>query len=190
MLAYAWKSLGWFLAGVAVALGFLLVPLQVAAERKKLDKTVSEIADANRDLRALETEFDTRANLAQLEKWNGDTLRLSAPAAGQFVTDAGALASIDVRQAGAPVQTAALVVPTDGAVVRASPAVATAMISPVSAPAPTAARTVATAVAQVRDRAIERGRTQAVALLDRKLLSDSTITDLLNGARAEAGAGR
>ena len=79
MLGYAWKSLGWFLAGVAVALGFLLVPLQVAAERKKLDRTVSQIAAAHRDIRALETEFDTRANLAQLEQWNGDTLRLTAP---------------------------------------------------------------------------------------------------------------
>ena len=62
MLGYAWKTLGWFLAIVAVALGFLLVPLQVAAERKKLDRTVSQIADAQRDIRALETEFDTRAS--------------------------------------------------------------------------------------------------------------------------------
>src|SRR3954453_21479277 len=97
MLGYAWKSLGWFLASVAVALGFLLVPLQVAAERKKLDKTTAQIAAAHRDIRALETEFDTRANLAQLEQWNGDTLRLTAPVSGQYVTDEAALASIDLR---------------------------------------------------------------------------------------------
>src|SRR3954468_17737540 len=112
MLGLAWKTLGWFLAGVAVALGFLLVPLQVAAERKKLDKTVSEIAQAHRDIRALETEFDTRANLAQLEKWNGDTLRLTAPAATQYVPDEGALASLDVNHGGATLQSAALVVPS------------------------------------------------------------------------------
>ena len=94
MLGLAGKSLGWFLAGVAVALGFLLVPLQVAAERKKLDRTAAEIIRAKRDIRALETEFDTRANLAQLDKWNAETLGLVAPAADQFVADESALASI------------------------------------------------------------------------------------------------
>ena len=190
MLAYAWKSLGWFLAGVAVALGFLLVPLQVAAERKKLDRTVGEIAQAHRDIRALETEFDTRGNLAQLEKWNGDTLRLTAPAAGQYVPDEAALASLDVNQAGATVQNVALVVPSlsdsltsPSATASTTPAVA---VRVGEAPVAKAAPTVAAAVAQVRDRTVERGRSQAVALLDRKLLSDSTIGDLFSGARAEA----
>lgn len=183
MLSYAWKSLGWFLAGVAVALGFLLVPLQVAAERKKLDRTVSEIAQAHRDIRALETEFDTRANLAQLEKWNGDTLRLTAPAAGQYVADEGALAAIDVNQpglGGATVQTASLVVPSmpDAPVARTVPAVAVRVADP--APVAKAEPAVAAAVAQVRDRTIERGKAQAVALLDRRLLSDSTIGDLFS----------
>ena len=194
MLAYAWKSLGWFLAGVAVALGFLLVPLQVAAERKKLDRTVGEIAQAHRDIRALETEFDTRGNLAQLEKWNGDTLRLTAPAAGQYVPDEAALASLDVNQAGATVQNVALVVPSLSDSMAPPSATATAIASTTQAvavrvaqaPVAKAAPTVAAAVAQVRDRTIERGRSQAVALLDRKLLSDSTIGDLFSGARAEA----
>src|ERR1700759_1467060 len=102
MLAYAWKSLGWFLAGVAVALGFLLVPLQVAAERKKLDKTGADITAAHHEIRALETEFDTRANVAQLEKW-GDTLHLNAPTTAQFVSNTNELASIDVHQSASPV---------------------------------------------------------------------------------------
>ena len=192
MLAYAWKSLGWFLAGVAVALGFLLVPLQVAAERKKLDRTVSEIAQAQRDIRALETEFDTRSNLAQLERWNGDTLRLTAPAAAQFVPDEGALASLDLNGGpGATVQTASLVVPSlpGGGTVQTTPAVATRAVETravetiAAKPQPVMTAT----VAQVRERPIERGKSQAVALLDRKLLSDSTVGDLFSGARAEAG---
>ena len=187
MLGYAWKTLGWFLAIVAVALGFLLVPLQVAAERKKLDRTVSQIADAQRDIRALETEFDTRANLAQLEKWNGDTLRLTAPVAAQFVADTGTLASMDVHQ-GASVQMASLVVPSlpDA---EAKPAVAVPAVASVHAPTVAAEPTVTTAVAQVRDHAIARGKAQAIALLDRKLMSDSTIGDLLGGTRTEAGGG-
>ncbi|GAA0307067.1 hypothetical protein GCM10009087_16330 [Sphingomonas oligophenolica] len=183
MLGYAWKTLGWFLASVAVALGFLLVPLQVAAERKKLDRTVSQIAEAHRDIRALETEFDTRANLAQLEKWNGDTLRLTAPVAAQFVPDTGALASLDVHQ-GASIQMASLVVPSlpDAGMKPAAPVVPAA-----TAPVAAAAPTMTAAVAPVRDHAIARGKAQAIALLDRKLMSDSTIGDLLGGTRAEAG---
>ncbi|MEO5865579.1 MAG: hypothetical protein ABIS14_12380 [Sphingomonas sp.] len=221
MLAYAWKSFGWFLAGVAVALGFLLVPLQVASERKKLDRTVSEIAAAKRDIRALETEFDTRANLAQLEQWNGDTLRLTAPVAGQFVSDEAALASIDLRSppAGEPgVQMASLVVPsqpTGTATVQAiQPAVHLVPVSTGLASVPSAEPGLAAVLTDIRTAAVSRGhaattergtgqvikdqvirgqaiRGQAVALLDRKLLSDSTMGDLMTSARAEAhGAGR
>jgi hypothetical protein len=194
MLAYAWKSLGWFTAIVAVALGFLLVPLQVAAERKKLDKTVAQIAAAHRDIRALETEFDTRANLAQLEQWNGDTLRLTAPVAGQYITDEAALASLDLRgaqpgEAGA--QMASLVVPSRpiglATVQATTPAIRILPATAMAAPEPS----LAGAVAEVRTAAVERIKSQAVASLDRKLLSDSTIGDLMSSARAETGgAGR
>ncbi len=191
MLAYAWKSFGWFAAIVAVALGFLLVPLRVAAERKKLDGTLAQIADARRDIRALETEFDTRANLAQLEQWNGDTLRLTAPVSGQYVTDEAALASIDLRQPqtdqpGQPaVQMAALVVPSRptglATVHAATPEV---RILPASA---TSVASLAATASEMPATAAHRGRSQAVALLDRKLLSDSTIGDLMSSARAETG---
>jgi hypothetical protein len=187
MLAYAWKSLGWFTAIVAVALGFLLVPLQVAAERKTLDKTTAQIAAAHRDIRALETEFDTRANLAQLEQWNGDTLRLTAPVAGQYLTDEAALASLDLRHAepGAPgVQMASLVVPSQPNGLATVQAVTPAIrIMPATMPEPT----LAGAVAEVRTAAVEHIKAQAVASLDRKLLSDSTIGDLMSSARAETG---
>ena len=67
--AYRFKGIGWFGGCVAVVLGFYLVSLQVAGERKKLEQMDRRIESAQRDIRALETEFDTRANLAQLEKW-------------------------------------------------------------------------------------------------------------------------
>jgi hypothetical protein len=192
MLAYAWKSLGWFTAIVAVALGFLLVPLQVAAERKKLDKTSAQIAAAHRDIRALETEFDTRANLAQLEQWNGDTLRLTAPVAGQYITDEAALASLDLRHAqpGTPgVQMASLVVPSQptglATVQAATPAIRMMPASAMREASPEPS--LAGAVADVRTAAVERIKAQAVASLDRKLLSDSTIGDLMSSARSESG---
>ena len=66
--AYRLKGAGWLIACVAIVLGFYLVSLRVAAERKKLEQVDVRIATAQRDIRALETEFDTRSNLSQLER--------------------------------------------------------------------------------------------------------------------------
>ncbi|WP_010183791.1 hypothetical protein [Sphingomonas sp. PAMC 26605] len=205
MLGLAGKSLGWFLAGVAVALGFLLVPLQVAAERKKLDRTAAEILRAKRDIRALETEFDTRANLAQLDKWNAETLGLVAPAADQFVADETALASIEPTQRGTAPQMASFVPAAPSSVAMSQqpviqPAVATA-VAPAApraaavpaqraAPAPVS-RAVAAPVARTAMASVSRERPRAaVALLDRALLDDSVIGDLRSGARAEKRTSR
>lgn len=202
--AYRLKGIGWFGASVLVVLGFYLVSLQVASERKKLEQLNARIMTAERDIRALETEFDTRANLAQLERWNGDTLALSAPTAGQFVSDETSLASIDVNapvgvpSPSAEIRTAQLVVPAG------APAQAAMTLVAANAPAPTAAVTpvrrtqvVASSgvaqgdaaratVARVAVAAVAKVRPQAVAMLDRKLLSENTLGDILSGARAEA----
>ncbi|WP_343527901.1 hypothetical protein [Sphingomonas sp.] len=225
--AYRLKGIGWFGSCVAVVLGFYLVSLQVASERKKLDDVNARIANAQREIRALETEFDTRANLVQLEKWNGDTLALTAPVAGQFVGDEAQLASLDVANgATPPVQTAALLVPSQPspapvppaqpdavAVAAAQPvkpaqpaqpiapapvvqlakvalpkpqlvkAVAERVVTPKAArPAPIATVRTAAAVAKVRP--------QAVAMLDRQLLSDTTLGDILKGAKTESRRAR
>lgn len=199
--AYRLRGIGWFGGCVAVVLGFYLVSLQVAAERKKLEGMNRKIEIAQRDIRALETEFDTRANLAQLEKWNGETLALAAPTAGQFVADEGALASLDVTQAGPPgMQTAALVVPsltTNVAAPVATPAPAVVQVAaamPTARPAvikPAAIEKSARMIAKLDDAArgaaaVAKVRPQAVAMLDKKLLSDNTLGDLLSNARAEA----
>ncbi len=215
--AYRLKGVGWFGGCVAVVLGFYLVSLQVAAERKKLETVNGQIRAAERDIRALETEFDTRANLAQLERWNGDTLSLSAPTAGQFVTSEAALASLDVNQIGQNgVQTAQLLVPSMPAAVpsagdAAAPRVMTAAVQTAAVTTPqmttpqmtgalrpaviraavrasaSAEAAIVRSVASERMAAVAKVRPQAVAMLDRKLLSDTTLGDILSGARAEAG---
>ncbi|MGI4732748.1 MAG: hypothetical protein ACRYFW_13520 [Janthinobacterium lividum] len=233
--AYRLKGVGRFGACTAIVLGFYLVSLQVAAERKKLEHLDADIASTQRDIRALETEFDTRANLAQLERWNGDTLALSAPQPGQFLRSEAELASLDVVRGaatGPDVRTAALIVPSfvapapavaAQAVPAASPvAVAVAVVHPApthGAPAAQVARAdagraprpvramLARAIARlpsprftltraafdpdadrptIRPAVSVRTRPQ-VALLDRKLLSDTTLRDLIGGARAEGG---
>ena len=204
--AYRMRGVGWFGGCVVIVLGFYLVSLQVADERKKLESVDSRIHSAERDIRALETEFDTRGNLAQLEKWNGDTLALAAPTAQQFLPDEAALAAVDVSRFGAVeggvVRTAALLVPS---YVGAAAPVETADVAPALAQAakamPTAERAVVkTAAAPARSApmlakladaargaaAVAKVRPQAVAMLDKKLLSDETLGSILAKARSES----
>ena len=223
--AYRLKGLGWLAMLAGVALALYLLSLQVAVERKKLDGMDRAVAAAERDIRALETEFNTRANLVQLERWNGDTLALAAPTPAQFVTDDNALAMLDPNGApGGEVRTAALVVPSIGpaptpvpvpvpgpvtatpsapapappAAMPAAPArvIAVAAVSSrpaltpavqIVAPTGRAAPAIARAAEAARGAAaVARVRPQAVALLDRQLLSDTTFGDIMSGARRES----
>lgn len=193
---YRLKGLGW-LTGVAfVAIGFYLVSSQVAAERKRLEQVDRRIASAERDIRALETEFDVRANLAQLERWNGNTLALTVPTAQQFVRDQYALAALSpVRGAPLPgrdlnnVQTAQLIVPA--APVAAAPIVpAAAPVATAAATTPTVVKVAAIQVAAAAPVAVTKVAVRAVAAAPVRaakvaMLSEGTLTDLLSGARAE-----
>lgn len=221
--AYRLKGLGWFGGVVIVSLSFYLVSLQVASERKRLAQIDAKIGAAEREIRSLETEFDVRSNLAQLERWNGNTLALVAPTASQFVRDEGQLAAISFRPGaampdgalsgeGGDVQTAQLIVPhspveiAPAVVIDEAPAATAATLVQVAAkPAARRAATVqvAAAVTQpvrptiIRAAAVTTGRApaevrkaRAVAMLDKSLLSDSTLGDLMSGARSERGSRR
>lgn len=148
--AYRMRGLGWFLAVVVVVLGFYLVSLQVAAERKKLDDVDRQIALTVRNLRGLDTEFNARSNLAQLERWNGDVLGLAAPNADQFVPDEQRLAMIDFRPgatAQPDVRQANYVVPSLPVDADRQAPVQTAAATPQPAPQVAAAREAAPAPA-------------------------------------------
>lgn len=180
MAVSGFKGFGWLLCGVIVSPGLYLVSSAVAAERGRLEAVDRAIVGAQRDIRGLETEFDTRANFAQLERWNGDVLALSSPQPQQYAQLAS-LDTFDAQRDG--VQTAALLVPSaPGGIVDAAATTATATAAPQPVlDSPPAVAEVATTVRQ----AVASGKAQAVAMLDRKLLDDSTMGDLLSGARAE-----
>ncbi len=194
--AYRLRGLGWFLSGVVVVLGFYLISLQVAAERKKVVDMDRKILLAQRDIRALETEFDTRANLAQLERWNGEVFALTAPASDQFVADEAALASIDLN---APLgeapraPSASYIVPAaPQAVAVIAPAPQPVAAQPVAQPAPAGIRPVREVLASAAAVPVRPAgkRVATIAMLDRKLLSESTIGDLIASARAESVGNR
>lgn len=191
------KGLGWLFSCVVVVLGCYMVSLSVANERNKLGRMNLKIAQAERDLRALGTEFDTRANMVQLERWNGEVLALTAPTAAQFVRDEVQFASlIRTPNVAAPeVKMASLVVPAGVTPIQTANAAAVAVVAATPKPAPAVAKVAvieeapAPVVAPVRTVAAVT-KAKRVAMLDRQLLSDSTLGDIMSGARAEARRSR
>lgn len=170
MAMYVFKGTGWFVAGLSVALGGYMVMSQGASERARLRSLDNRIVEARREIRNLETEFSTRANLATLERWNGEGIHMAAPAPQQFAGET-ALADLDSVP---EVEQASLVVPTGTP--RAQPAVAVASRDPVNA-----------ATAQAKTGA--RPEARAVAMVDRSsLLSSSTMGDIERGAANERQA--
>lgn len=198
MAIKALSGFGWFLTGVIVAPGCYLVSSQVASERARVDGLERAIAKAHKDIRGLETEFDTRANLAQLERWNGEVMRYTAPTPAQFLPGDTALAQIRPLEGdGLAERYAAMVVPAGvpdvvtGTPKTASDAVAAVAPKPAVAVAATTtpaikSETIAAAVAKPVKAVAVKAKDEAVAALDSKLLKDSSFGDLMKGVRAEA----
>lgn len=204
---YRLKGLGWLALVAMAALGFYLISLQVSVERKKLEHVNRQIVVAQSDIRSLQTEFSTRSNLAQLERWNGDVLALTAPTAAQYMPSGQALATLGSEAGNGPrVEMASLIIPTLPTIVAptepvSAPAratvetaaatvtkpqavkVETASIKPT--PDPLAAIVKAAALHPATPSTAARTKAEAVAMLDRKLLSDSTLGDLMSRARVE-----
>ena len=186
---------GWFVLCVGVILGCYLMSSRVAAERNKLSAVERSIASTERDIRALETEFDTRANLAQLQRWNGDTLKLSAPTAAQYVRDDAQLASLNFGNADPRVQTAAAVIPSapiGTAAIETTPAAATDALPAAKAKPAKPAPAVETAMATrpklqpAAANASAKPRAQ-MAMLDRRIMGESSLGDLMRRVGVEGG---
>ena len=76
------------------ALGCYLVSLNVASERAELESVEARIVTTQRQIRTLQTEIGTRGRLAQLERWNANFIRLSAPSADQILEGSFQLATM------------------------------------------------------------------------------------------------
>lgn len=187
MSAFGFGTLGKLVAVGVMAPAFYLVISQGAAERGRVEAVERSIVQARKDIRALETEFDTRANMAQLERWNGDVLALAAPRAEQYVSGEHQLASLPGRTEGGNVALAYVVpaAPMEMAAATPEPTLATA--EPAAVPAkPDKAKPAAKPIGAVQTAAVIPAKARAVAMLDRTLLSDATMADLARSARKEA----
>ncbi|WP_404333783.1 hypothetical protein AB2M62_11255 [Sphingomonas sp. MMS12-HWE2-04] len=190
MAVNRFAGMGWLLCGMIAAPACYLVNSYGAAEQAKLNATKAAIVQAQKDIRGLETEFNTRANLAQLERWNGEVLSLAAATPQQYLASETALADLDRQDlGGAQIQTAALIVPAGAPAVQTAAAVVVPAAVPVQG-APQSA--VAAKVAQQgagQDKELRRLMTKAdkraVAMVDKGVLSASTIDDLEKLAKRE-----
>lgn len=96
------QSLIWVLLVALGALGAYLVSLKVATERNELMQVRMQIARAKGDIRYLETEFSARASMRQLESWNQHDFMYGTPTAGQYLAGERALAQLDGVQPNGP----------------------------------------------------------------------------------------
>lgn len=89
------QSIFWILLVAFGALTAYLISLRVATERNAVHLVEQRVAAVRADIRYLETEFEARASMRQLERWNATDYRYGAPQASQYLPDERALASLD-----------------------------------------------------------------------------------------------
>ncbi|QLC26286.1 hypothetical protein HFP57_15445 [Parasphingopyxis algicola] len=88
------RSVAWAATVATAALSCYLISHRVAAERNALEEVERDIQQAREDILSLNTEFQTRSRMSQIELWNRRDFALTAPEAGQFLEGELALASL------------------------------------------------------------------------------------------------
>lgn len=202
------RNLGWLALVFMVAILLYPLSLNVAATHSDLVAVDREIMDTKREISFLQAEIRTRASLQQLEEWNELLYGYQPPAADQFVNGEAALASLtgDLPKT-KPVMMAAASVPAPQVVAEPAVVKETVVETPKpAAPKAAAAKAVATkaaptklaannvkifatpvkrAAAKVEAPKVEQSRTERLARMDEKLLSDDLLRDISAKAAKE-----
>jgi hypothetical protein len=205
------QSLFWILLVALGALGAYLVSLKVATERNELMRVRAHIAQARADIRYLETEFSARSSMRQLERWNQDDFLYAAPTVGQYLHGEQALAHLDGVQpngadyvappvmvamadpapagrsleAATPASPAATQIRSNIAIIREAHAADN--VDALAPPPRPKARAKEDDVAARPDPAARHA--ERMAMLDAKLLDDSTLGDISARAARERKKG-
>lgn len=203
------QSLIWILLVALGALGAYLVSLKVATERNELMRVRAQIARAKADIRYLETEFSARGNMRQLERWNQEDFLYAAPTPAQYLQGERALAHLDGVQPNGPDYIAPPVM-VAVATAQPEPLVAPAPAAPPS-PAPAQIRSEIAIIREAhaadnvehlavakpkpeekrkRDADVSKPspaarRAERMAMLDAKLLDDTTMGEISARAARE-----
>lgn len=169
------KNLGWLALVFIVAILLYPLSLNVAALHSDLVAVDREILETKREISFLQAEIRTRASLQQLEEWNELLYGYQPPTAAQFVDGEAALAGLSGDQ---PMTKPVMVAVGDtpaGSV--GSGGHSTSFFGEDEATAePTKA--VEVAIAKVDPPKVEQTRTERLAKIDQKLLSDDLMRDI------------
>jgi len=127
MITQRFRPVLWVGGAALAAAGLYLISLQVANEHKRLEAINLKIQATQHEIGQLNTEFITRANERQLEKWNSSDLALATPRAGQYLHNAAELDHLDASKLDtkAEAPTAAMALVTSDAIQTALKAKAT-----------------------------------------------------------------
>ncbi|ATE66614.1 hypothetical protein [Rhizorhabdus dicambivorans] len=117
MITTRFKDVVWTGGICVAALSFYMVSQSVAAKRAELSGVERKIASTQQEIRQLRTEIDTRAGLAQIEKWNQNVYGLQAPGAEQFAMNSVRLVALTEPQ---PLPLDPAIVASHGAVSKVS----------------------------------------------------------------------
>lgn len=182
------KNLGWLALVFMVAILLYPLSLNVAALHSDLVSVDREILETKREISFLQAEIRTRASLQQLEEWNELLYGYQPPTAQQFVNGEAALAGLagDVVET-KPVMMAAAAIPavvdapSPEAKTTPEPAVEKSVIKEALAIVVPVKR----AATKVEAPKVEQTRTERLARMDEKLLSDDLLSDISARAAKE-----
>jgi hypothetical protein len=179
------KNLGWLALVFMVAILLYPLSLNVAALHSDLVAVDRQILDTKREISFLQAEIRTRASLQQLEEWNELLYGYQPPTAQQFVNGEAALAGLgDNAPTTRPVMVA--VGDSPAGIVGGGANSASANSAPVVTSNDDDASTqkaIKLAVAKIDPPKVEQTRTERLAKIDEKLLSDDLMRDI--AARAD-----
>ncbi len=90
----AWASTAWLVAGtIAVAVTSYTLSLEVASERRDMERLAQQNRALEADLKALDAELRVRMRMPQLQRWNDSVLGLVPISATQYLSQPVQLAA-------------------------------------------------------------------------------------------------
>ncbi len=184
------QNIGWFALVFCVAILLYPLSMNVASVHSDLVNVDNKIRNTKREIDFLQAELRTRASMAQLQEWNDVLYGYAPPTAQQFLDGESALASLNANMpAGKPVMVSVATQDgTEPAGIIGSPfakmaSAVTEMTTPDLAESKTDSARQAPPIK--RDGADISIRTESLASMDQKLLSDDLMKDLQRKSDAE-----
>jgi hypothetical protein len=178
------KNLGWLALVFMVAIMLYPLSLNVAALHSDLVNVDRNILETKREISFLQAELRTRASMQQLEEWNDLLYGYEPPTAQQFVGGEAALAGFDAEPVvSRPVMIAAS--SKDGAAPAGIIGAARSSENTIDTP-PTSDPDRTTPKNVIKEPVAEPTRTQRLAQMDQKLLSDDLMRDISAKAEKES----